>query len=114
MKQETLEGVIESAYGSKLAKPVDYKGVFDAYENHAEIVAANDLPSHDEVVSFRNQQRRAAARQRLMQVALDAAGVQKPTLENSPDLRYKSIYDALIASGKSASEAEAIAKAALQ
>ena len=114
MKAEKLEGVIESAYGSKLAKPVNYTGEFQAYETHAEIVTANDLPSHDEVVSFRNQQRRAAARQRLMQDALDKAGIAKPTLENSPEMRYKSIYDALVAAGKSATEAEAIAKAALQ
>lgn len=114
MKAEKLEGVMESAYGAKLETAIKYAGEFQAYETHAEIVAANDLPSHDEVVSFRNQQRRAAARQRLMTEALDAAGIKKPTLENSADLRYKSIYDALIAAGKSATEAEAIAKAALQ
>ena len=114
MKFEKLSGVMESAYGKKLDKPVSYDGGFDAFENYPEVVAANELPTNDEVVSFRNQQRRAAARQRLMQEALDKAGIVKPTLENSAELRYKSIYDALIAAGKSATEAEAIAKAALQ
>lgn len=114
MKTEKLSGVIENAYGNKLSTPVNYEGEFQAYENGQEVRAANDMPSDDEVVSFRNQQRRAAARQALMQAALDKAGIKKPTLENSPELRYKNIFDALKAAGKSDSEADAIAKAALQ
>ena len=114
MKTEKLSGIIENAYGKKLDKPIPYEGEFQAYEQAQEVRAANDMPSDDEVVSFRNQQKRAATRQRLMQEALDKAGIQKPTLENSAELRYKNIYDALIAAGKSTSEAEAIAKAALQ
>ena len=114
MKTEKLSGLIENAYGAKLDTPVKYDGNFEAYESGQEVRAANDMPSDDEVVSFRNSQRRAAARQRLMQEALDAAGIKKPTLENSAELRYKNIFDALKAAGKSDSEADAIAKAALQ
>lgn len=114
MKTEVLEGTIENAYGKKLDTPVNYKGEFQAYETAQEVRTANDMPSDDEVVSFRNQQKRAATRQKLMQDALDKAGIKKPTLENSPELRYKSIFDALVASGKSTTEADAIAKAALQ
>lgn len=114
MKQEKLSGVIENAYGKKLDTPIKYEGSFEAFENGPELRAANEMPSDDEAVSFRNQQRRAAARQRLMQEALDKAGITKPTLENSAELRYKNIYDALVAAGKSEQEADAIAKAALQ
>jgi hypothetical protein len=114
MKIEKLSGTMENAYGNKLDTPINYEGEFQAYETKAEIVSANDMLSDDEVVAARNSQRRAAARQRLMQAALDAAGIKKPTLETSAELRYKNIYDALVAAGKSASEAESIAKAALQ
>ncbi len=113
MKTEKLTGTIESAYGKKLDKPVNYEGTFEAYENVGEVRSANDMPSDDEVVSFRNTQKRNNTRQRLMQEALDKAGIVKPTLENSEELRYKNIYDALIAAGKSVTEAESIAKAAL-
>lgn len=113
MKTESLKGTIESAYGSKLPSPVNYEGTFEAYETASEVRAANDMPSDDEVVSFRNTQRRNNQRQKLMQEALDKAGIVKPTLENSEELRYKNIYDALIAAGKSETEAETIAKAAL-
>lgn len=113
MKTETLAGTIESAYGSKLPKSVSYSGSFEAYENVGEVKSANDMPSDDEVVSFRNTQRRNNRRQKLMQDALDAAGIVRPTLETSEELRYKTIYDALLAAGKSPEEAANTAKAAL-
>ncbi len=113
MKTETLTGTIESAYGKKLDAPVKYSGTFEAYENVGEVRSASDMPSDDEVVSFRNTQKRNNTRQRLMQEALDKAGIVKPTFENSEELRYKNIYDALIAAGKSVTEAETIARAAL-
>lgn len=118
MKTEKLDGVMESAYGKKLDTPIKYSGSFEAYENKPEVVAANDLPSDDEVVSFRNTQRRNAARQKFMQAALDAAGIAKPTLETSEELRIKAIVDSLTAlpvdkGGKTVEEATVIAKAAL-
>lgn len=123
MKTEKLEGTIESAFGSKLPQALSYAGSFEAYENSSEVRAANDMPSDDEVVSFRNTQRRNNKRQALMTDALEAAAKAwtgtgtnpyvKPTLETSEDLRFKVIYDALIAAGKSAEEATNTAKAAL-
>ncbi len=104
---------MESAYGKKLPTPVNYTGTFESYENVGEIRSANDWPSDDEVVSFRNTQKRNNARQKFMQEALDKAGVVKPTLENSEELRVKNIVDSLVASGKSVEEATAIARAAL-
>lgn len=123
MKTETLKGTIESAFGTKLPAALEYSGSFEAYENVGEVKSANDMPSDDEVVSFRNTQRRNNKRQSLMQDALDVAAKAwtgtgtnpyvKPTLETSEDLRFKVIYDALIAAGKSPEEATNTAKAAL-
>jgi hypothetical protein len=123
MKTETLKGTIESAFGVKLPSALEYAGSFEAYENSGEVRAANDMPSDDEVVSFRNTQRRNNKRQSLMTDALEVAAKAwsgtgtnpyvKPTLETSSDLRFKVIYDALIAAGKSEQEATETAKAAL-
>lgn len=110
MKTETLKGTIESAYGNKLASALTYTGTFEVYENIGEVQSANDMPSHDEVISFRNTQRRNNARQKFMQEALDKAGIVKPTLETSVDLRVKNIVDSLVASGKSVEDATATAK----
>lgn len=113
MKTEKFSGTIENAYGQQLPAPVKFEGQFDAFETYAEIQAANELPSNDEVVSFVNTRRKNNARQKAMTQALEAAGIVKPTLETSPELRLKTIKDALVAAGKSEAEAEAIAKASL-
>lgn len=115
MKTEKLEGVIETAYGTKLATAIKYSGEFETYEGAAEVKAANDLPSDEEVVAMRNTQRRNNARQKFMQAALDAAGIQKPTLDNSEAMRIKNIVDSLTSGPqpKTVEEATAIARAAL-
>lgn len=126
MKTEKLDGGLDNMWGKKLPKTVSYVGSFEAYETFAEIVAAKDEPSNEEIVSFRNGQRRANQRQKLMADALDVAAKQwtaegntgenpyvKPTIASSPDMRFKVIYDALIAAGKSEAEATETAKAAL-
>lgn len=127
MKTEKVDGDIKTFSGAALPAPLTYEGTFEAYETHAEVVAAKDEPSHDEVVAFRNTQRRNNKRQALMSEALEAASKAylaaggdkdknpyvKPTLETSADLRYKTIFDALKAAGKSDEEAANTAKAAL-
>jgi len=113
MKPEKLEGKMDKAYGQDLPKSLTYSGEFQVYENIGEVKSANDMPSDEEVVNFRNTQRRNNARQKFMQEALDTAGIKKPTLETSEELRIKNIVDSLVASGKSAEEATTIAKAAL-
>lgn len=113
MKTETIKGTMEKAYGSPLAQPIPYEGTFDVYENIGEVRSANDMPNDEEVVTIRNQQKRNNARQKFMQAALDAAGIKKPTLESSLELRLKNIVDSLVANGKSREKALEIAYAAL-
>jgi hypothetical protein len=113
MKTETISGTMEKAYGQALPSPITYSGSFEVYENSQEVKSANDMPNDEEVVNFRNQQRRNNARQKFMQDALDKAGVVKPTLETSEELRIKNIVDSLVATGKTPEKAREIALMAL-
>ena len=113
MKTELFESVAEVAHGKKLVKPIPYSGAFEVYDSYAEVVSANDLLSEKEVVDTRNRERRASARAKALQAALDAAGIVKPTLENDEQLRLKKMYEIFVASKKSHDEARALASAAL-
>lgn len=112
MKSETFKGTIESAYGNPLATALKFEGSFDAYESYDEAATANDLPSRDEQLAFTNNKRKANARQKSMQAALDTAGISKPTLED-PQVQLKTIIKALVASGRSESEATQLAETTL-
>jgi hypothetical protein len=69
----------------------------------------NEYPKDSEIVTFVNARRKASARQKAMQAAVDAAGIVKPTLENDAQLRLKNIAKSLVAGGKSEAEAREIA-----
>ena len=113
MKKVEESSAAENAYGKKLDTPVKYSFSFDAYETIEEIKTANDMPKDSEIVSFRNNQRKANARQQSLQAALDAAGIVRPTLENDEQLRLRKMYDIFVANGSSHEEARASASAAL-
>jgi len=113
MKTEKFDGVIENAYGKKLDSPIKYEGEYQGFESYEEAQKANELPTNTEIVDFLNTRRKANARQKSMQAALDAAGIVKPTLENDPQLQLKSIYNALVAAKKTHEEARQIASATL-
>ena len=112
MKTETLSGTIETAYGKPLKTPVKYSGEVNLYETADEVRTANDWPSNDEVINFVNQNRKANERQKLMKAALDAAGIQKPTLEQ-PEEQFKQMVKILTAAGKEEATAKQIANATL-
>lgn len=112
MQTETYKGTIESAYGNVLDVALKFEGQFEAYTSIDELKTANDMPSNDEIVKFVNDKRKANARQKSMQAALDAAGIAKPTLED-PKVQFTQMVKILVTSGKSDAEARAIASAAL-
>ncbi len=112
MKSETFKGTIESAYGSPLATALKFEGSFDAYETYDEAQAANDLPNKDEQLAFTNNKRKANARQKSMQSALDTAGITKPTLED-PQFQLKSMIKILVTAGKTEDVARQIAESTL-
>lgn len=85
MKTETFKGEVSSAYGETLPKPIAFSGSYEAYESYEEMQGKNDVPSNDDVLSFRNNQLKANARAKATTAALDAAGIAKPD-PNSPEV----------------------------
>lgn len=98
MKKETFKGSVASAYGETLPKPVDFNGEFEAYENSAEIREKNDWPNDDDIVSFVNAKRKAAARAKATEAALTLAGYEKPDL-SKPEYRRKRMIADFVAMG---------------
>ncbi len=113
MKSETYSGTIESAYGSPLPTALKFNGTFEAFETLDEVRSANEYPTDVDILAFVNGKRKANARQKSMQAALDAAGIVKPTLENDVQLQLRTMLKVLIASGKSEPEARQTAEAVI-
>lgn len=113
MKTETFKGTIENAYGQPLEKALAFSGDFEKLEKGDEI-PAKEQPDADEILTYVNSKRKANARQKAMQAVLDAAGIEKPTLENNVDLQVKTMVKSLVASGKyNEEQATQFAKTAL-
>lgn len=113
METIKFSGVMENAYGQKLAKPLSFEGVFQAFQTIDEI-PENERPSEDEILNFVNNKRKANARQKAMNDVLIANNIQKPTLEDSVELQVSTMKKVLLASGKYSDEqAEQLAKQTL-
>jgi hypothetical protein len=113
MKAESFKGVIENAYGEPLKTPLTFSGSFEKLEKGDEI-PAKEQPDSEEILNYVNSKRKANSRQKAMQSVLDAAGIEKPTLENNVDLQVKTMVKSLVASGKyNEEQATTFAKTAL-
>jgi len=107
---ETFDGVIENAYGRKLDanKFKDGKQVVSSLKYSAnyekltsyDAIPEKEMPDKDDVLALVNNARKANARQKAMQSALDEAGVIKPTMEDDDELKIASIVKGLLASKK--------------
>lgn len=113
MVKVTFTAKADTAYGKKLEMPIEFEVTYDAYADYAEVEAARDLFTNEEVVEERNTQRKQKALAAARQAALDAAGIVKPTLENDVLLQLQTVYKVYIAKGKSHEEARALASAAI-
>lgn len=113
MKTEQFKATTETAYGKPLPSPIAYEGKYDAFESIDEVRTRNEFPSDEEVVTFVNSKRKAAARQKALTAALSDNGYEKPTLENDTQLQLRTLARVFIASGKSEAEARQIASATL-
>ncbi len=98
MKAEPFSGTVENAYGEKLATPVKFTGTFQAYETAQEVKDAKDELSDEEIVTARNAQRKANARQKAMTEALEAAGISKPD-PNSAEQIEKTLVNTYLKAG---------------
>lgn len=126
MKSKTVKGTVKTQWGVTLPETVEYSGPVEVYEKYEEVVAKNDLPNNDEVVRFKNAQKVAGKRQKLVADALAAKAEAftaanpgivnpyiEPTTENSPRMRWINIYESVLAHSKDADKARQIATAAL-
>ena len=113
VKTVEFDGVMENAYGSKLDKAIKFDGTYEHILNFESIPAKEQL-SNEDILKVVNDARKANARQKAMQDALDANDIKKPTLENNSDLQVKTMVKSLVASGKYNEEsATAFARTAL-
>lgn len=98
MKTEKFTINIDTAYGKKLETPIRNVPVsYEAFVDMAEVKEKNAFPSDAEVVKYLNAKEKASARAKATTAALEAAGIEKPTLESSAELRWKNIFNALVA-----------------
>lgn len=109
MTSEKFTGTIENFYGKPVSPALTYEATVEKFDTIDEVKAQNEYPKDSEIVDFINAKRKANARQKAMQVSADAAGLVKPTLENDGQLRLKSMFKILIASGKTEAEAKELA-----
>jgi hypothetical protein len=110
-KTQTKRARVETAYGQTLAEPVEFDYSYEELVKGDEI-PAREMPDADDLRSFVNQKRNAAARSKAQNEALTAAGIQKPTLED-PDTRLRTMVKVLVAAGNTPEQAEQIARGAL-
>ncbi len=113
-KVVTVKGTIENAYGRKLAEnkfkegfskvnEVKYSETYEEYTDYNLVPKDEQLTEADKLKTV-NDSRKANARQKAMQKALDDAGVIKPTMEDDDELKIASIVKGLVASKKSDEE----------
>jgi len=112
MTTEKFSGLIENYYSKTVSPALPYDAEVENFDSIEELKAANEFPKDSEIVNFVNAKRKAAARNKAMQAAVDAAGIKKPTLENDPQLRLKTVYKSLVAGGLSDAEARTVASTA--
>lgn len=126
MKQKTVKGTVKSQWGITFPKAIDYSGPAEVYTSYDEVKASNDLPNNDEVVRFKNAQKVANVRQKLVADAIAKAAEEfaaaypnvvnpyvEPTTENSPKVRWTNIFESIVSHGKPRQVAAEIATAAL-
>lgn len=115
VETKVFDGVIENAYGRPLKElkfkdgftPVTSIPFIGEYESVKvyDAIPAKELPDKDDQLAMVNQARKANARQKAMQKALDDAGVIKPTMEDDSTLQLKSMVAGMVASKKYTEEA---------
>lgn len=107
VKTVEFDGVMENAYGQKLDAAIPFEGTYEHLLNFESIPAKESL-SEDDILKVVNDARKANARQKAMQDALDTAGIKKPTLENNSELQISTMVKSLVASGKYTKESATV------
>jgi hypothetical protein len=111
MATKTVEfvGVVKKGRNKVFSPALKYSAKYDEYLAYEDI-PEKELPSNDEVLTWRNQANKQAARSAAITTLLDAMGVQKPNLKNDPQLRLKNVVKNIMADGVTTlEEAKALA-----
>ncbi len=111
MKNVTKRATVATAYGQTLAEPLEFSFSYEELTKGDEI-PANEMPDAEDIRSYVNQKRSAAARASAQNEALNAAGIKKPTLED-PAVQLATMIKVLVAAGNDEVTATTIAKSAL-
>lgn len=110
-KQVDKTAEVKTFNGQTLPEPITFAYSFIELQKGDEI-PADEQPDADDLRTYVNTKRNSSARAKAQNAALEAAGIQKPTLED-PDFRLKQMVKILSASGMDAATAETTARAAL-
>lgn len=121
MANKTFDGTIENAYGRALAQnkfadgkepiaSIKYNASYDEIDSY-DAIPSDEVPDKKDILALVNNSRKANARQKAIQDALNAAGVIKPTLEDDVELQIAGMVKSLVASKKyNEEEARKLAK----
>lgn len=106
-----FDGVMKSAYGSELKTPLTYEASYRKLLSFDAIPEDEQLSEKD-ILQVVNDARKANARQKAMQEALDAAKIEKPSLSD-PQVQLKSMIKILTTAGRTPEQARQIAEQTL-
>ena len=110
-KNVTKQAEVKTFNGQTLPEAISFSYEYEELQKGDEI-PAKEIPDEDDLRTYVNTKRNSAARAKAQNDALNAAGIQKPTLED-PDFRLKQMVKLLVANGLDAATAETTARATL-
>ena len=111
-KTTIFKGVIENYFGKPLPTPLKYNGEFEELQT-GDAIPDKEKPSEDDLLSYVNNKRKATARQKAMQAALDAAGIEKPEVGKDMEFTFREMVNILVKTGKTEEVAKQMANANL-
>jgi hypothetical protein len=107
MKTTSKSATIETAFGQALPEPLKFSYSFVELEK-GDAVPDDEVLTEKDIRNVQNAKRNASARASATTKALEAAGIQKPTLED-PNVQFATMVKVLVAAGNTVEQAEQIA-----
>lgn len=97
MTEKTETKSTKRAFGKKLDKRVKFTWTWKEYDTPEEMQAAGEGLSLEQQRKARNRIRKMSARTKSLNAALEAAGIEEPTILNDDQMLLKQFYDTLMA-----------------
>lgn len=107
MRTETFSGTIREYQGKPVNPPIPYSGKVELFVSPDEGKGSEEWPNDSGILKMVNQKLLAAAKASAYQTA---AADLKAAYEASPEFKRANLVKALVAAGKSESEANALAE----